>query len=127
MFRCFDSLEFELKDVSSSSTGFSSRANLGSEASSQLASLFRTYPHYARSKLYFGFRWKDVNPSIIAHDRLVTCCKSYTPSNLYCNEARDERHGASPRRKPAGFRPRQSSSDHAQLQLAGVLGGQRAQ
>ncbi|CAE7699653.1 unnamed protein product [Symbiodinium sp. CCMP2592] len=38
MYRCFDSLEFELKDVSSSSTGFSSRANLGPEASSQLAS-----------------------------------------------------------------------------------------
>ena len=42
MFRCFDSLEFELKDVSSSTTGFSSRANLGPEATSQLASLFCT-------------------------------------------------------------------------------------
>ncbi|CAE7804138.1 FAM120B [Symbiodinium sp. CCMP2592] len=37
MFRCFDSLEFELKDVSSSSTGYTSRVNVGSEACSQLA------------------------------------------------------------------------------------------
>ncbi|CAE7498406.1 unnamed protein product, partial [Symbiodinium sp. CCMP2592] len=38
MFRCFDSLEFELKDVSSSTVGFSSRVTLGGEATSQLAS-----------------------------------------------------------------------------------------
>ena len=44
MFRCFDSLEFELKDVSSSSTGFGASANLAPDATSQLASLFYNYP-----------------------------------------------------------------------------------
>ena len=39
MFRCFESLEFELSDASSSTTGFKANAQLDPDATSALASL----------------------------------------------------------------------------------------
>ncbi|CAE7193685.1 unnamed protein product, partial [Symbiodinium microadriaticum] len=41
MFRCFDGLEFELKDVNTSTTGFSASVNLAPEMTSKLAPIFQ--------------------------------------------------------------------------------------